>query len=111
MRYGPGQRVRVRSAPSVGHVRTPGYVKGKVGRVEWAHGVFGNPESLAYGGDGLPGQPLYLVAFEQREVWPGYAGEPGDRIFVDVYEHWLEPSVENAAHFPRADLPRRFARE
>jgi hypothetical protein len=30
------------------------------------YGTFGNPESLAYGGDGLPRQPLYLVRFEQR---------------------------------------------
>jgi hypothetical protein len=34
----------------------------------------------AYGGDGLPKQPLYLVAF------PG-----GDaQIYADVFEHWLE---------------------
>ena len=90
MRYRPGQQVRVRDAPSVGHVRTPGYVKGKTGRVERLHGAFGNPESLAYGGDGRPEQPLYLVGFEQHEVWPGYAGQPRDRIYVDVYEHWLE---------------------
>ena len=96
MRYTPGQRVRVRSAPSVGHVRTPGYVKGRVGRIERVHGVFRNPESLAYSGDGLPEQPLYLVAFEQRDVWPGYSGEPGDRIFVDVYEHWLSPPKDDA---------------
>ena len=90
MKYGPGQRVRVRSVPSVGHVRTPDYLKGKTGRVERVHGVFGNPESLAYGGAGLPQQPLYLVGFEQREVWPGYGGGVSDRIYVDVYEHWLE---------------------
>ena len=94
MRYAPGRQVRVRDAPSVGHARTPGYVKGKVGRVERVHGVFRNPESLAYGGDGLPEQSLYLVAFEQPEVWPGYAGAPGDRVCVDLYEHWLELAEE-----------------
>jgi len=92
MRYRPGQPVRVRDAPSVGHVRTPSYVKGKAGRVERVHGVFGNPESLAYGGDGLPEQPLYLVRFEQRELWSGYAGSSDDRIYVDIYQHWLDPA-------------------
>jgi hypothetical protein len=23
-------------------------------------------------------------------VWPDYRGRPNDRIYVDVYEHWLE---------------------
>lgn len=100
MKYRPGQRVRVRDAASVGHVRTPCYVKGKAGRVERAHGVYGNPESLAYGGDGLPEQPLYLVRFEQREVWSGYAGSAGDGMYVDIYEHWLL-AAENAPHFPQ----------
>lgn len=90
MRYGRGDRVRVRDAPSAGHVRTPGYVKGKTGRVERVQGRFGNPESLAFGGDGLPEQPLYLVGFAQRELWPGYRGAPGDRLYLDLYEHWLE---------------------
>jgi nitrile hydratase len=93
VRYRTGQRVRVRSDPSVGHVRTPGYVKGKSGRVERIHGTFGNPESLAYGGEGLPEQPLYMVEFEQRELWPGYEGKPSDTILVDVYEHWLEEAT------------------
>jgi len=90
MTYHPGQRVRVRSDPSVGHVRTPGYVKGKSGRVERLHGAFRNPETLAYGGDGLPEQPLYLVRIDQRELWPGYGGGGSDGLLVDVYEHWLE---------------------
>ena len=53
-------------------------------------GAFRNPESLAYGGDGLPERPLYLVAFDQRELWPGYPGPDGDRLYLDLYEHWLE---------------------
>ena len=90
MRYPPGERVRVRDVPSVGHVRTPGYVKGRIGRVERVHGAFPNPESLAYGGDGLPEQPLYQVTFAQGELWAGYRGPGGDRLCVDLYEHWLE---------------------
>jgi nitrile hydratase len=90
MTFAVDQRVRVRADPSVGHVRTPWYVKGKRGWIVARHGAFRNPESLAYGGDGLPERELYLVAFRQRDVWPGYAGAEGDTIRVDVYEHWLE---------------------
>ena len=86
--FRPGQRVRVSARTHSGHHRTPGYIKGKVGRVERLHNAFTNPETRAYGGDGLPEQPLYLVGFEQRDVWPQYHGR--DRIYVDVFEHWLE---------------------
>ena len=53
------------------------------------HGSFTNPETRAYGSDGLPEQALYHVVFSQDEVWPGYPHER-DRIAVDVFEHWLE---------------------
>jgi hypothetical protein len=88
--FRPGQRVRVAARSHVGHCRTPGYLKGKTGRVERVHGSFTNPETRAYGGDGLPEQLLYEVVFSQRDVWPAYPGRAGDRISVDVYEHWLE---------------------
>jgi nitrile hydratase subunit beta len=83
-----GQRVRVSDRAHAGHHRTPGYIKGKVGTVERLHGSFTNPETRAYGDDGLPQQPLYLVGFEPGAVWPEDGGR--DRIFVDVFEHWLE---------------------
>jgi len=85
-----GQRVRVSSREHVGHHRTPGYLKGKSGVVEGLHGSFTDPETRAYGTDGLPERGLYLVAFDQADVWPGYRGRSSDRIYVDVFEHWLE---------------------
>jgi nitrile hydratase subunit beta len=90
MSFRPGQQVRVSARSHVGHCRTPGYLKGKTGSVECIHGSFTNPETRAYGGDGLPEQPLYNVVFSQQDVWPGYSGGDGDRISVDVYEPWLE---------------------
>jgi nitrile hydratase len=90
MTFDPGQRVRVADRPHEGHHRTPGYVKGKAGTVERAHASFKNPETRAYGADGLPEQPLYLVGFDQRDVWPGYSGRSRDRIYLDLFEHWLE---------------------
>jgi nitrile hydratase len=90
MRFRSGQRVRVAARPHDGHHRTPGYLKGKTGSVERLHGSFPNPEIGAYGGDGRPEQPLYLVGFAERDVWPHYVGRETDRIYADVYEHWLE---------------------
>ena len=90
MTLAPGQRVRVSSRSHDGHNRTPAYLRGRIGTVERGHGSFTNPETRAYGADGLPVRQLYLVGFEQREVWPGYAGRAADRIYADVFEHWLE---------------------
>ena len=92
-RFKPGDKVRVRSAPVPGHIRTPGYIQGKQGQVEALVGVYPNPESVAYGRDGLPKQPLYRVAFLQREVWgERYKGPAHDKVYVDLYDHWLQPA-------------------
>jgi Nitrile hydratase beta subunit, C-terminal len=89
--FNPGDAVRVREAQPSGHVRTPSYVRGKLGWIERVHGEFRNPESLAYGGDGLPRQPLYMVGFHQPDLWFSRYTERGtDCLYVDIYEHWLE---------------------
>ena len=92
MTFVQGQAVRVSARTHEGHHRTPGYLKGKSGMVEQAHGSFTNPETRAYGDDGKPERRLYLVSFEQADLWPGYSGRRSDRLLADVYEHWLEPA-------------------
>lgn len=90
--FAAGDWVRVRRAYPPGHVRTPFYVRGLSGVVERVLGPFPNPEERAYGRGGEPGPPLYRVRFLQRDVWPDYAGPPGDSVDVEIYQHWLEPS-------------------
>jgi len=91
-KFSPGDTVRVRVGIPPTHFRTPRYIQGKVGKVAAVHGQFRNPESLAYGGDGLPKQFLYLVRFEQTTVWKSYTDSPKDTLLIDIYEHWLEPA-------------------
>jgi nitrile hydratase subunit beta len=93
-KFGPGDHVRVRLKGQHGHVRTPGYARGKTGRIERLLGEFKNPESLAYGESGLPEKPLYKVGFRQTDLWDRYAGRAQDVLYVDLYEHWLEPARE-----------------
>jgi len=81
MSFGPGDVVRVSARSHEGHHRTPGYLKGRRGTVERAHGRLVNPETRAYGGDGLPELRLYLVSFHLSG---------GDRVLADLFEHWLE---------------------
>jgi nitrile hydratase subunit beta len=79
-----GDEVVVSTREHAGHHRTPGYLKGRRGTVLRAHARFRNPESRAYGGDGLPEQRLYLVRF----ALPG-----ADLVLADVFEHWLEEAA------------------
>lgn len=92
MSYRVGQQVRVAERSHDGHHRTPSYIKGKTGRVERAHASFTNPETRAYGRDGLPEKELYLVGFAYDDVWPDHRGGR-DRIYADVFEHWLEETA------------------
>ncbi len=80
MTYRVGDRVRVAARHHEGHHRTPGYCKGKIGCIERDHGSFTNPETRAYGGDGLPEVRLYSVGFTRGDY----------RVYVDIFEHWLE---------------------
>ena len=91
MSYKAGDRVRVLPAEKPGHVRTPGYLKGKSGWVEAVIGPFPNPEDLAYGLSGLPERNLYKVGFKQEDLWDDYDGSVEDYLYAEIYEHWLEP--------------------
>lgn len=85
----PGDLVRVRDDYPPGHIRTPVYVRGKIGRVTRRFGSFGNPELLAYRLTG-PKEDLYEVRFLQRDLWADYAGPEKDSVDLDLYRHWLE---------------------
>ena len=91
-RFRAGDRVRVRLADPPGHIRTPFYVRGKTGWIERYHGDYPNPEELAYGHDGRPARPLYQVGFQQADLWQEYGAMRPDKLYVDLYEHWLEPA-------------------
>ena len=91
-KYQPGDRVRIRVDTPAGHFRTPTYIQGKIGVIETVHGAFRNPESLAHDGDGLPKQSLYLVRFDQADIWDQYEAAARDQLLIDIYEHWLEPA-------------------
>jgi hypothetical protein len=67
-RFAPGEPVQVRDIEKEEHVRTPDYTKGKPGWIAEVLGAFPNPDSLAYGGNGLP--EMTLVPAQQSIVDP-----------------------------------------
>lgn len=91
-RFRIGDRVGVLATNSDSHHRTPGYVKGKVGRIQARCGEFLDPETRAYGGNGRPERALYRVEFTMRDVWGRrYKGPAGDSLLIDIFEQWLAP--------------------
>ncbi len=90
--FPPGALVRVRDdCPELNgpvHIRTPHYLRGVDGAVVKSLGAFPNPEDLAFG-RAAKTIPLYHVAFDPQEVWPGETS--ADELLVEIFEHWLEP--------------------
>jgi nitrile hydratase subunit beta len=90
--FAPGDRVRIVDLGKAGHVRTPVYVRDKVGVIDHYCGTFENPEERAYGRIGRPRIPLYRVRLMQRDLWPDYNGAEGDSLVLEIYDHWLRPA-------------------
>ena len=86
-----GQKVVVKGLPTtLGHVRTPEYIRGKIGFIERIIGSFKNPEQLAYGHH-ADKKILLRVRFKADDVWRNTPrDETNYTLDVELYEHWLE---------------------
>ena len=88
-RFQAGNRVSVLHLGKTGHIRTPFYVRGKVGTVTELCGYFLNPEDLSVGNTAGPAVPLYRVSFRQADLWDYYRGSSRDLLSIEIYDHWL----------------------
>lgn len=88
-RFAPGDRVRTKNDHPLTHTRTPRYARGKSGVIHQVYGTFVTPDSVIKG-EGENPQPLYSVCFEARELW-GESAEPNNRLYLDLWESYLEP--------------------
>lgn len=89
-RFKVGDVVRVSMRKSLGHHRTPIYVRGKTGVITEIQGLFRNPSQLAYHYPGLPMMVWYKLRFRQTDLWPRYTGALEDHLEIDLQEDWLE---------------------
>jgi nitrile hydratase len=84
-----GQRVRIADRTPPVHHRVPAYAKGQVGVIERVCGLHGTPEKFIRG-NGKPFQRIYRVRIPQDDLWSGYDGTSGDKLEIEIFEHWLE---------------------
>lgn len=83
-----GDRVRVRADFVPGHVRMPGYIRGKCGVVVGVSPTYPFPDAHAHGVHARD-EVTYDVRFDSQDLWP-HAADPA-LVHVAVFESYLEP--------------------
>ncbi|HTT13170.1 MAG TPA: SH3-like domain-containing protein [Burkholderiaceae bacterium] len=86
-RFNPGARVRVRADHVPGHVRMPGYIRGKSGVVISESPAYPFPDAHAHG-VAAEDEPTYDVRFRSEDLWPNSA-DPA-LVHVAVFQSYLE---------------------
>ena len=94
-RFNIGDTLEVDARASLGHCRTPVYVRGKTGVVTAIQGLMHDPARAAYHLSGLPMLTWYKLRFRQTDLWPDYPGKVNDHLELDVQEDWLKPPEGN----------------
>jgi len=94
-RFCVGERVFTKNINPAGHTRMPRYARGKRGIIRYDWGVFVFPDSHAHGLGRNP-QHCYGVEFKGRELW-GHDHPVRERIYLDLWENYLEPDRESGA--------------
>jgi nitrile hydratase subunit beta len=86
-RFRPGDRVRVRSDYVPGHMRMPGYIRGKAGVVVGISPAYPFPDAHAHSVEAQD-EPTYDVRFRSEDLWPNSADAA--LVHVGVFESYLE---------------------
>jgi nitrile hydratase subunit beta len=84
-----GDRVRVRVEHANGHVRMPGYIRGKTGVVVSESPRYPFPDAHAHG-VAAEDEPTYDVRFNSRDLWADAADDA--QVHVGVFQSYLEPA-------------------
>ncbi|TDQ78788.1 nitrile hydratase [Dongia mobilis] len=83
-----GAYVKTIRIGGIAHTRLPAYAMERAGVVHAYRGNHIVPDEMARGRE--MAEPLYTIAFSRADLWPEAAGSR-DRIFVDLWERYLEP--------------------
>ena len=86
-RFQPGDRVRVRDDYVPGHVRMPGYIRGKTGVVVSESPAYPFPDAHAHV-LAAQDEPTYDVRFRSEDLWPQSADAA--LVHVGVFQSYLE---------------------
>lgn len=83
-----GEQVHVRDEHVEGHIRVPGYCRGKSGTVLHRTTVsWPFPDTIGHGDQSAEHQPTYHVEFSAKELWGEEAREGS--VVIDLFEGYL----------------------
>lgn len=88
--FRPGERVRVARRFPLGHYRVPLYLRGMTGVVERLVEPAVDNEEEGFGRNAGMKRHYYRIAVPMTEIWHDYAGATQDRLYIEVFETWLE---------------------
>jgi nitrile hydratase beta subunit len=86
-RFKPGDRVRVKLDYAPGHIRMPGYIRGKTGVVVSESPAYPFPDARAHAIEAQD-EPTYDVRFRSEDLWANSA-DPA-LVHVGVFQSYLE---------------------
>ena len=92
-RFQAGDRVRVRSDYVPGHMRMPGYIRGKTGVVVSESPAYPFPDAHAHGVK-AEDEPTFDVRFRSEDLWPN--STDAALVHVAVFQSYLERVSDSA---------------
>jgi nitrile hydratase len=88
-RFKPGDRVRAKPDFVPGHIRMPGYIRGKAGVVVSESPAYPFPDAHAHSVEAQD-EPTYDVRFRTEDLWPNSSDKA--LVHVAVFQSYLEPT-------------------
>lgn len=88
--FQPGDVVRVATRFPIGHYRVPLYLRGKTGVVDCLVKPGIDNEEEGFGRNAGMMRHYYRIAVPMTDLWAAYAGAARDRLYIEVFETWLE---------------------
>jgi hypothetical protein len=89
-RFAAGDRVRVRELPAMFYTRTPEYCRGAQGVIAEASYETPAPEDETWEVEDAQPEWMYIVRFNQSQLWDNYTGPDTDTLQTEIPERWLE---------------------
>ena len=77
-----------------GHIRMPGYIRGKTGVVVGKTPAYPFPDAHGHAMD-CPDEPTYDVRFDSQDLWP--QGSDSALVHAGVFESYLERVMEDVS--------------
>ncbi len=89
-KFKKGDKVRVKELPAMFYTRTPEYCRGAEGIIAEVAYETPAPEDETWCREDAKPEWMYIVRFNQSELWDVYTGPKNDTLQTEIPERWLE---------------------